>query len=708
MFRIHRFAPIILISGLLAGSAFAQELMAVKGAPNPSKFKATASPVSKETKLRIGLSFKGFNKAGANALFAQLYDPNSPNFHHWIKTREFGRRFGPSDADVEAVTEFLNDRGFTNVSLATSRLFISAETTIGNAEKVFTTHYSNFARPTELIAEGEPAEFFAPATQPKLPASIASRINGVHGLSNLAIQHPAGFHKVAKVQAPQQNSGGYVPSQLSTGYDSAPLQKTYKGQGMNIGIYSPTLRYFDDPIEFAKDIGVNPFTIYDVLVDGGPTTGGDAAGEAALDIETIGGQAPSATIFAIDGPGANETEQGELDCFDAVGNIESIPVLSSSWDFEEATIIAGDEQAFATDFEDLCEALSESGVSILVASGDSGAYSNTGSNAITTKMETSCPYVTSVGGTALYLTSANAYSHEAAWDYTTSPKPSGGGGGLSKLYARPSWQVGPGVSNSHSNGKRQVPDVSANASGLTPYAIIVDGGVEYVYGTSASTPLWSSNILDMLGEYSAIYKSTVFVGCLNPALYQLGNWFENPAQDISADFYLYHDITTGTNGVYSGTVDWDFVTGWGSANFYKLWLDLAFYYNLGSYKPDYIPYDPASGGWTHPLMIHASSTSIAEPASFSHTTPYYIAVCSKNQGAADGPSCANTIKVDGVVVKTVEIAAIPEGSYNTVVDAAYLTFTKGAHTITFTVNSSSAIKEQSTTNNTYSRTITVN
>src|ERR1700685_568913 len=34
-------------------------------------------------------------------LLAELEDPTSPNYHHWLSAREFGSRFGPSPRDID-------------------------------------------------------------------------------------------------------------------------------------------------------------------------------------------------------------------------------------------------------------------------------------------------------------------------------------------------------------------------------------------------------------------------------------------------------------------------------------------------------------------------------------------------------------------------------------------------------------------------------
>src|SRR5580658_3733397 len=51
--------------------------------------------------LAIGLPLR--NQAGLDALLQQLYDPKSPNYRHYLTVAQFTEKFGPSQADYEAV-----------------------------------------------------------------------------------------------------------------------------------------------------------------------------------------------------------------------------------------------------------------------------------------------------------------------------------------------------------------------------------------------------------------------------------------------------------------------------------------------------------------------------------------------------------------------------------------------------------------------------
>ncbi|EHL00160.1 putative Tripeptidyl-peptidase SED4 [Glarea lozoyensis 74030] len=166
------------------------------------------------------------------------------------------------------------------------------------------------------------------------------------------------------------------------------------------------------------------------------------------------------------------------------------------------------------------------GVSVLVASGDSGVGSSCtvgGKKQFTTIFPGACPFVTTVGGTT-------GTSPEGAW--------SGGGGGFSEIFARPSYQNATvnkwlatdtthnSVSPYFNSTGRAYPDVSAQA---TNFLVVLLGSASGVSGTSAATPAFASVIqLINSGRLAAGKKG---LGFLNPWLYGVAAGATN---DISA------------------------------------------------------------------------------------------------------------------------------------------------------------------------------
>ena len=246
------------------------------------------------------------------------------------------------------------------------------------------------------------------------------------------------------------------------------------------------------------------------------------------------------------------------------------------------------------------------GQSMFAAAGDTGAYSclrGSGNTALAVLDPSSQPYVTAVGGTSFGTFDPGANQHptypkgaETVWNVLNLCNGSAnglsncsqfgaGGGGVSRFWARPSYQYGPGVNNAYSqegpycsqasNGQycREVPDVSANADEYTPYAEYCTGNASTnstcatippqpaagwfgIGGTSLSSPLWSAIIALSDSAHGGRF------GNANYGLYQLFR------SHYSKDF---HDITgknqtENNNGYYPTTPNYDLATGIGTPN----------------------------------------------------------------------------------------------------------------------------------------------
>lgn len=216
---------------------------------------------------------------------------------------------------------------------------------------------------------------------------------------------------------------------------------------------------------------------------------------------------------------------------------------------------------YADEVCNLFAQLGARGVSVLVASGDSGVGTTckTGTaKTFTTSFPASCPWVTVVGGTT-------GNSPEAAW--------TDGGGGFSTIFGRPAYQnttvatwlttdtTHTAVASYFNASGRAYPDVAAQA---TDFVITVSGTNELVDGTSCATPTFAS-IIQLLNSDRLLSGKTA-LGFLNPWLYAGG------AAGLT-------DITTGKNTGCSGVITgagfsavagWDPATGLGTPVYTKL------------------------------------------------------------------------------------------------------------------------------------------
>jgi subtilase family serine protease len=178
------------------------------------------------------------------------------------------------------------------------------------------------------------------------------------------------------------------------------------------------------------------------------------------------------------------------------------------------------------------------------------------------------------------LASAKGSIAEIAWNessYTAGASGNSlyaGGGGASTVWARPSWQTGPGVP---SGTMRLVPDVALSAAGHDGYVVEQEGELYLVGGTSASTPSFAG-LMAIVNQYTHATN-----GNPNSKLYAMA------ARTPS----VFHDVVTGTNAVpcaggspncstkapntnagvmtgYSAGAGYDLATGLGSVDAYAL------------------------------------------------------------------------------------------------------------------------------------------
>ena len=257
-----------------------------------------------------------------------------------------------------------------------------------------------------------------------------------------------------------------------------------------------------------------------------------------LDIEVAASVAPGAKIAVYFTP---NTDQGFTDAITtAVHDTANKPnVISISWGGPESSWTA---QAI-TALDAACQSAAALGVTITVAAGDNGSSDGgTGNNV---DFPASSPHVLACGGTKLDAKGATIGS-EVVWNEQASHE-GATGGGVSNVFALPSWQVNAKVpAPSGSKGGRGVPDVAGDADPETGYTIRIDGQTMVIGGTSAVAPLWAGLIAVANQQLGAQ------VGLIQPAIY---------AAKAAAAF---HDITQGNNGAFAAGPGWDACTGLGS------------------------------------------------------------------------------------------------------------------------------------------------
>jgi subtilase family serine protease len=341
----------------------------------------------------------------------------------------------------------------------------------------------------------------------------------------------------------------YEPAQFQTAYNEQPLfAQNITGRGQTIVIVdsfgSPTIQA--DLATFDSEFGLPAPPSFKVIQPAGavppydPTDANgdvDWAGETTLDVEWSHTIAPGANILLVETPVA-ETEgtAGFPEIVQAenyVINHHLGDVISQSFGATEETFPSARSllllrSAYVNAFLH--------GVTVLAASGDSGATDYTDPSATllfthpVTSWPPSDPLVTGVGGTQLQLdASGNRTAPDQVWNDSfnqglnevffgdNGPNALAGGGGKSVIFPRPWYQNSvANVTGPH----RGVPDVSMSGacSGLVDTYQSFGGAPAGWYvscGTSEAAPLFAGIVA--LADQVA-HRS---LGLINPALYAL-------------------------------------------------------------------------------------------------------------------------------------------------------------------------------------------
>jgi len=354
----------------------------------------------------------------------------------------------------------------------------------------------------------------------------------------------------------------YVPAQVQTAYDEQPLfDSGITGAGQTIAIVdafgSPTIQA--DLATFDATFNLPAPPSFKIIQPAGkvpawdPTdANGDVgwAGETTLDVEWAHTIAPGANILLVETP-VDETEGTAgfpqiVTAENYVINHHLGQVISQSFGATEPTFpsAASILALRSANFNAL-----KNHVTVLAATGDAGAtdYSNAAGTLLYTHRAVdwpaSDPLVTAVGGTQLSLLSTGQRTQaDRVWNDSTNdalnnafsgdPDPSAlaTGGGLSTVFARPSYQDSvAGVVGQ----QRGTPDIamSGACSGLvnTYQSFAGEPAGWYVdCGTSEATPMFAGIVAlaDQVAGHS--------LGLINPALYAMSAAHAPGLVDVTA------------------------------------------------------------------------------------------------------------------------------------------------------------------------------
>jgi hypothetical protein len=494
-------------------------------------------PATNHLRLAIGLPLR--NQAALSNLLRQIYDPASPNYHHYLTPEQFAEQFGPAEADYQAVVAFANANGLRVTATHPNRVLLDVDAPVANVERAFHVTMRTYQHPVENRT------FYAPDAEPSLDLIVP--ILHISGLNDYSLPRP---RFVTKPLADSQNelpnadtgsgpAGTFMGNDFRAAY--AP-DTTLTGSGQVVGLLQFDGYSASDIAYYESQAGLPNVPLQNVLIDGasGAPSGTSGQVEVSLDIEMAISMAPGLSqIIVYEAPNFSPF----VDLLNRMATDNLAKQLSCSWYVPNGTA----EPAADVIFQEMAA----QGQTFFNASGDGDAYTGL------IDFPGDTPFITQVGGTTLTTSGpGGARVSETVWNW-------GGGigssGGVSTQYPIPSWQTNISMAaNQGSTTMRNTPDVAMTADNVYVRAI----GHNYVNvgGTSCSAPLWAGFMA--LVNQQAVAAGQPPVGFLNPLLDTIGS----EANYASA----FHDIAAGNN-TWSGSpakfcavTGYDLCTGWGT------------------------------------------------------------------------------------------------------------------------------------------------
>jgi len=648
--------------------------------------------ISGAQSMRLDIVLPLRNPGELENFLRDLYDPSNVSYRHFLTVSEFTARFGPSQADYEAVVQYAKAHGLTVVGGSRDGMDVQVEGSVASIEAAFHVNMGLYQHPTENRT------FYAPDREPTV--DLPFQLWHVSGLDNYSIPHPmfvrksdyAKAHGIAADAVVSHATTGSGPSASFLGSDMRAAYyggTALTGAGQNLGLLEYLGTDLADLNTYFANVGqTNKVPITLLSTDGTSTScvdtraGGNCDDtEQTLDMTQAIGMAPglaSLTVYV----GSTDTAM-----ISAMTTHNPLPTtIGCSWGWTPA-----DPSTLNPYFQKMAA----QGQNFFVASGDSSTWSSRNE-----AWPADNAYIVSVGGTDLVTASAGgAWKSETAWVDS--------GGGISPdSIAIPSWQQLSGVINSSNKGSttlRNGPDVSANAN-FTFY-VCADQTTctanEYG-GTSFAAPMWAGYIALVNQQLAEDGQPTI--GFINPTIYA-----QNVTSSYATDF---HDITSGTSGSFSAVTGYDLVTGWGSPNGTGLINALA----ATSTTPNFtISASPGSlsvvqggngsstittsvsGGFSSAVALSASGqptgvtvsfspTSIAAPGSGSSTMSITVA-----STTATGTYAITVIGTGGGITQTTTVSltvtAVAAGDFTLTASPTSLTITRSSHgTTTITIH----------------------
>ena len=312
-------------------------------------------------------------EAAFQQLLRDLHAPGSSSYHHWLTSEEMGTRFGPADADLDAVTGWLTSSGFAVNRVSKGRRFVEFSGTVGQVNAAFHTQIRDY------LVNGE--VHHANATEIQIPEALAQIVAGLSPLHDfrpapqLQIAGKGTYDASARRFIPEFNLPsssqplryGVAPADFYTEYDLNPLySSSVTGAGVTIGIIDESNIDLSLVNDYRSVFGLSAHAVQ-VVLDGGDPGANSSDVESYFDVEMAGAVAPAATVSLYLSAGSPYQDPLALAALRAIEDNQA-DVLSISWGAGEQELGTSGNQVWNA----LWEQAAAQGQTVLVATGDYG------------------------------------------------------------------------------------------------------------------------------------------------------------------------------------------------------------------------------------------------------------------------------------------------------------------------------------------------
>lgn len=334
-----------------------------------------------------------------------------------------------------------------------------------------------------------------------------------------------------------QFKGGWAPYGVANGLDF-PVQHGWDGTGQNVAIVIDSDVNRSIIQAYLTQFGIPMPNITTVSVDGatGVVTNGDQV-EAYLDVETVAGLAPGAHIYIYQMP--DLSDQSIADAYSKVNSDGIAHVANSSFGGCESPNLPEDPfiaQGVAA------------GVTYVASAGDSGNVCDSAVQ-VGASWPASNPNVVAAGGTETLISGKFPITSNSVWNDSSCSGQCAGGGGVSSIYALPTYQTG--LAGAASTSHRNEPDISLPAEDDA----INSGTWGLVDGTSWASPEYAALMAEVL-QYCQLSSG------LNNAVnvpYYVASHYQQAYVDVSNG----NDQFAGTAPYYTAGAGYDNASGIG-------------------------------------------------------------------------------------------------------------------------------------------------